>query len=275
MARREDVFQRYCRLLGVAPAAPTPGLLRRLVRSQLMRFPFENVSKLYGVRRLGLREMPNLERYLDEMERFGFGGTCYPNNIHFWSLLRELGFEAILCGADMRGGADVHAVIFVRIEQRDYLVDVGYGAPFYEPLPRDAARDHDIFFGGERYVIRPRDEQGRSRVDHYREGERIHGYVAKPTPRRPDHFSAIVRDSYADTAMFMNAIRMIRFLDRRSVSISNESLIERRRAAIDMVKLSNMEAVVDAIVQHFGMPREIVEQATAGFDLDRLVDVHG
>jgi arylamine N-acetyltransferase len=118
------VFERYCRLLGVAPAAPTPGLLRRLVRSQLMRFPFENVSKLYGVRRLGLREMPNLERYLDEMERFGFGGTCYPNNIHFWSLLRELGFEAILCGADMHGGADVHVVIFVRIEQRDYLVDV-------------------------------------------------------------------------------------------------------------------------------------------------------
>jgi arylamine N-acetyltransferase len=275
MARREDVFERYCRLLGVAPAAPTPGLLRRLVRSQLMRFPFENVSKLYGVRRLGLREMPNLERYLDEMERFGFGGTCYPNNIHFWSLLRELGFEAILCGADMRGGADVHVVIFVRIEQRDYLVDVGYGAPFYEPLPRDAARDHEISFGGERYVIRPRDEQGRSRVDHYREGERIHGYVAKPTPRRPEHFSAIVRDSYADTAMFINAIRMIRFLDRRSVSISNDSLIERRRAKLDIVKLRHMEAVVDAIVQHFGMPREIVEQATAGFDLDRLVDVHG
>jgi len=275
MDRESQLCERYCRLLGVAPAAATLELLQRLVRAQLMRFPFENLSKLYGVRRLGLCEMPTLERYLDEMERFSFGGTCYPNNIHFWSLLRELGFDAALCGADMRGGPDVHVVIFVRLEQRDYLVDVGYGAPFYEPLPRDATQDHVISFGGERYVLRPRDRHGRSQVDHYRDGKLIHGYLAKPTSRQPDHFEEVVRASYADSAIFMNALRMIRFLHGRSVSISNDSLIERCAGEVSIVKLPHMNAVVDAVEQQFGMPRELVEQATAGIDLARLRDVHG
>jgi arylamine N-acetyltransferase len=275
MDREINLFERYCHQLGVAPEAPTHGLLQRLVRAQLMRFPFENISKLYGAKRLGLREMPTLERYLDEMERFRFGGTCYPNNLHFWSLLRELGFEATLCGADMRGGLDVHVVIFVRVEQRDYLVDVGYGAPFYEPLPCDATEDHVLSFGGERYVLRPRDEHGRSQVDHYRDGNLIHGYLAKPTPRQPDHFTEIVRASYDDAAMFMNALRMIRFLQGRSVSISNDSFIERSGDEFRIVKLPHMNAVVDSVERHFGMPREIVEQATAGFDLARLRDVHG
>jgi arylamine N-acetyltransferase len=106
MPRADSVYKRYCDLLGITPARPDAALLRRLVRAQLMRAPFEDISKLYGVRRLGLRGFPTLDRYLDEMERFGFGGTCYPNNIHFWSLLRYLGFDATLCGADMSDGRD-------------------------------------------------------------------------------------------------------------------------------------------------------------------------
>jgi arylamine N-acetyltransferase len=240
-----------------------------------MGAPFENVSKLYAVRRLGLRELPPLERYLDEMERFGFGGTCYPNNIHFWSLLRHLGFDATLCGADMRSVPDVHVVIFARTERREYLIDVGYGAPFFEPLPRDSSADHVVCFGRERYVLRPRDGRGRSGVDHYRDGELIHGYLAKPTPREPSHFTEIVRASYADTAMFMNALRLIRFLDGRSVSITNGSFIERTVDEVHRVRLPSMEAVVEAVEREFGMPRDIVRQATEGMELAGLRHVHG
>jgi len=275
MSRTDRLYKRYCRLLGVAPARPDAVLLRRLVRAQLMRAPFENISKLYGVRRLGLRELPALDRYLDEMERFGFGGTCYPNNIHFWSLLRHLGFDATLCGADMSSGPDVHVVIFARAERREYLIDVGYGAPFYEPLPRDSDVDHVVCFGRERYVLRPRDRRGRSGVDHCREGELIHGYLAKPTPREPGYFDEIVRASYADTAMFMNALRLIRFLDGRSVSITNESFIERTVDEIHIARLPSMNAVVEAVELEFGMPGEIVRQATEGMELSGLRHVHG
>jgi arylamine N-acetyltransferase len=243
MSRTDRLYKRYCRLLGVAPARPDAALLRRLVRAQLMRAPFENISKLYGIKRLGLRELPALDRYLDEMERFGFGGTCYPNNIHFWGLLRHLGFDATLCGADMSSGPDVHVVI--------------------------------VCFGHERYVLRPQDGNGRSGVDHYREGELIHGYLAKPTPRAPSYFDEIVGASYADTAMFMNALRLIRFLDGRSVSITNGSFIERTVDEIHIARLPSMNAVVEAVEREFGMPGEIVRQATEGMELAGLRRVDG
>ncbi len=62
MAPTDALYDRYCRLLGVVPARPDAVLLRRLVRAQLMGVPFENVSKLYAVRRLGLRELPSIMR---------------------------------------------------------------------------------------------------------------------------------------------------------------------------------------------------------------------
>jgi arylamine N-acetyltransferase len=166
-------------------------------------------------------------------------------------------------------------VIFARTERREYLVDVGYGAPLYEPLPRDSDVDHAVCFGGERYVLRPQDERGRSRVDHYRNEKLIHGYLAKPTPREPFYFNEIILDSHADTAMFMNALRLIRFLDGRSVSISNDSFIERTVDEIGIRKLPSMNAVVEVIEREFGMPGEIVRQATSGMDLAGLCDVHG
>jgi hypothetical protein len=124
-------------------------------------------------------------------------------------------------------------------------------------------------------VLRPRDERGRSGLDHYREGDLIHGYVAKPTARDPSYFDEIIRASYADTAMFMNALRLIRFLDGRSVSITNESFIERTVDEIRIARLPSMSAVVEAVEREFGMPGEIARQATEGMELEDLRHVHG
>ena len=128
---------RYLRVLGVEPARPSLDALGRLVRAQPCRVPFENVSKLYYRRQRGRRELPGLDLFLDGVERHRFGGTCYANNFHFYRLLRALGYGVTLCGADMRSGPDVHAAIRARMEGRELLVDVGYAAPFYDPIPLD------------------------------------------------------------------------------------------------------------------------------------------
>ena len=143
-----------------------------------------------------------LEGYLDGIERFNFGGTCYANNYYLHTLLQHLGFDVRLCGADMNN-PDVHLVSIVALESREHLVDVGYAAPFFEPLPRDLERDLVIDFGRCRYVLRPTDGLGRSRLDMYRDGELTHGYLAKPEPRSIDEFDGVIRGSYRSSANFM------------------------------------------------------------------------
>jgi N-hydroxyarylamine O-acetyltransferase len=263
----------YLQALGVASAAPTRRTLDDLVRAQATRVPFENISKLYRFKHQGLVGVPTIEEYLDGIERFHFGGTCYPNNFHFCRLLCTLGFDAALCGADMPSGEDVHAAITVSIDGRDLLVDVGYGAPFLAPLPRDAASDIVLRYGRDRYVLKPRDAEGRSRLDMYRDGELLHGYLLKPTPRSIDHFGNAIRDSFAENATFMNAVDLIRFSDVDSVVIYNLSIIRSTVGSFSVERLPDREALVRALEREFGIPAEIARDAIEG--LGALRDVHG
>ena len=262
----------YLRVLGVARAAPSRGALNELVRAQVTRVPFENISKLHRFKHQGLAGIPSIETYLDGIARFHFGGTCYPNNFHFCRLLRTLGYDAALCGADMPSGEDVHAAIAVAIDGRDLLVDVGYGAPFLEPLPRDLGHDVVLRFGRDRYVLRPRDEQGRSRLEMFRDGELLHGYLLKPTPRPIEHFSKVVQDSFHKDATFMNAVDLIRFSDVDSVVIYNLFIIRSAPDSFSIERLNDREELVQAIEREFGIPAEIARDAIAGLGAFR--DVH-
>ena len=263
----------YSRVLGVPRVAPGRDALDKLVRAQVTRVPFENISKLYRHKHQGLIGIPSMEVYLDGIERFHFGGTCYPNNYYFCRLLRTLGYDAALCGADMPSGEDVHAAITVAIDGRDLLVDVGYAAPFLEPLPLDVSHDVVVRFGRDRYVLKPRDDQGRSRLDMYRDGELIHGYLLKPTPRPIEHFSKPVRDSFRESATFMNAVDLVRFSDGESVVIYNLSIIRSTVDSFTIERLAGREELVQAIEREFGIPAEIARDAISG--LGPFRDVHG
>jgi len=118
----------YLRVLGVTRAEPSLEALHRLVRAHLMGIPFENISRLYRCRVLGLRDVPDLDLFLAG-EQHHLGGTCYANNFHFYRLLDALGYDAALCGADMPSGEDVHAAILVSIDGGEFLVDAGYATP--------------------------------------------------------------------------------------------------------------------------------------------------
>jgi arylamine N-acetyltransferase len=262
-----DTYARYQSILGVAPEAPSLDHLRRLVRAQIIRVPFENISKLYLKKTRSASYIPSLEEHLNGIERHRFGGTCYANNPYFAELLRHLGYDVTMCGADM-SKPDVHVVSVVRLEGREYLVDVGYGAPFYEPMARDLDHEQEIVFGRNRFLLHPQDDQRRSRVDHFLDGELIHGYVAKPEARTIDHFDRIIRDSYSDAATFMNVVVVERFFADRSLRFHNFDLTESTPHGATATRLADRSQLVEAIEHHCGFPAEIVRQAIADIALE-------
>jgi len=233
------------------------------VRAHLERVPFENISKLYYLKTRGLRAVPELPLYLDGIEQPALGGTCYSNNPYLCELLRWLGYDVSLCGADM-SAPDVHTALRVRLGERSYHVDVGYGAPFFEPVPRDATGDFAVALGNERWVFRPPDEHDRTVVEHHRDGAHVHGYTAKPQPRDPAFFREIIERSFAPDAHFMTCVRIVRFHGAGYTAIADLALVEATGDHCSITKLSGRGELLEVIEQRFGMPADIAGTALAG-----------
>lgn len=260
---------RYLGLLGVSATTPDTKTLRRLVRAHLTHVPFENISKLWYARTPGYRGLPGIERFLDGIEQYRFGGTCYANNYYLYLLLVALGFDARLCGADM-SRSDVHVVTMVRLPEGDFLVDGGYAAPFLDPLPLFSTGCVEVSLGSERYVLHPRDGRGRSRLDLYREGVLTHGYTAKPERREIAEFAGVIADSFSPAATFMNAVVVAKFEEDRSLVLHNRTLIESRGAVVRKRDLAGRSGVIDALETEFGIPPAVAGAALP--DMNRLED---
>lgn len=261
-----DALDRYRALLGVDAGSPSLGHLRRLVGAQLRRVPFENISKLWRQKRYGSGVFPSLADHLDGIEHHHFGGTCYANNWYFSKLLIHLGYDVRFCGAAM-ANPDVHTVLMVRIDGRELLVDVGYSAPFFEPVPRDLDRDFEIPWGGRRYVFRPPDERGNTRLDMYRSGTLTHGYLASPEPRDIDHFADIVADSYRSDVCFMNALVVERFFVGRSLRLHNLELTLATPESSVVIELVDGDPA-EVVERRFGIAASIVREAIDGVSLE-------
>jgi arylamine N-acetyltransferase len=257
-----NLFERFLAVLGITERKPSIGALTELVTAYMTRIPFENVSKLYYLKRHGLRRLPSAERYIEGIERHNFGGTCYSNNYHLYLLLRHLGYEVMLCGADM-ANPDVHLVNFVSLGGREFLVDAGYAAPFLEPLPRDLREDYVISLGRDRYVLKPKNKNGGSRIELYRDGQQKHGYIAKPIPRQIEHFARVIEESYRDSATFMNALLLVQLFPNRSIVIHNLSVIESEGMDYHIHQLRDRDDLPTAVEEYFSIPREIVSEAVA------------
>ena len=264
---RTETFDRYLAILGLEREPPSFEFLRRLVRAQIMRVPFENISKLYLKKIRNAYTIPSLEEHIEGIEQFNFGGTCYANNPYFAELLIHLGFNLTMCGANM-SKPDVHIVSLVRLGEREHLVDVGYGAPFFEPIPRDLDQVHEISFGRNRYQLHPQDEDGCSRMDHLKDDQLIHGYVVNPRPREIGYFAEVIRDSYSHAATFMNTVVIELFKPDRSIRIHNLTLTESTRTGATTKHLHDKEELAGALVTLCGFPSDIVREAIADVALE-------
>lgn len=125
------------------PLDPAPETLRALQVAHLVAVPFENLS-IHAGEPIVLAEDALFEKIVENKR----GGFCYECNGAFAGLLRALGFEVAMLGAGVahaQGGYGPnfdHMALMVKLDDR-WLVDVGFGESFVEPLLLDT-RDEQV-----------------------------------------------------------------------------------------------------------------------------------
>jgi N-hydroxyarylamine O-acetyltransferase len=122
------------------PLEPTAETLRALQVAHLFAVPFENLS-IHAGEPIVLDDNALFTKIVEHRR----GGFCYEANGLFAALLRALGFDVVMLSAGVATphgfGPDFdHMVLMVTLEER-WLVDVGFGDSFLEPLLLDARFD--------------------------------------------------------------------------------------------------------------------------------------
>ena len=123
------------------PLDPTPKTLRALQLAHLYAVPFENLS-IHSGEPIVLDEDALFTKIVARKR----GGFCYECNGLLAGLLRALGFEVAMLGAGVanrEGGFGPifdHMALMVTLDDR-WLVDVGFGESFMEPLLLDSREE--------------------------------------------------------------------------------------------------------------------------------------
>lgn len=266
---KQTLFDKYLDLLRVKKSKPDLDLLRKIVKAHLIRIPFENISKLL-YKKQGMNNIPDLSTYLEGIEKYNFGGTCYSNNYYLYLIIKHLGYNVKLCGADMKN-PDVHLISIVTIDNQEFIVDGGYAAPFLIPLPRDLTEDYVIMLGSEKFVIKPQDEIGQTKVEQYSNGKLQHWYTAKSTERRIEDFQKVIEDSYSNDAVFMNAIRITKYTETGSLVLKNLCLTKTINDTISTDKFLIKE-IPTVVEENFRIPSGVVNEAISS--LKELKDIY-
>lgn len=112
---------------------PTIEVLKQLQYAHLMSVPFENLDIQNHIK----IDLNNLFNKIVTKKR---GGFCYELNGLFYQLLKEIGFTVKMVSARVYSGNNVysrefdHMALIVKINNDDYLVDVGFGEFALHPI---------------------------------------------------------------------------------------------------------------------------------------------
>ena len=161
--------QAYLQRINYAgPLTHSAETLRQLQVAHLLHVPFENLS-IHSSEPILLEDEALFAKIVSRRR----GGFCYELNGLFAALLRALGFDVSMLSGQVANAEGIygrdfdHMTLMVTLAER-WLVDVGFGDSFLEPLPLEEPseqvqgdRAYRVVREGTHFVLmqRPRKEE--------------------------------------------------------------------------------------------------------------------
>ena len=255
---QDELYRRY---LGILGWVGDPGL-HELVSSHLIKVPYENVSLLLrSAEPAGATTLPGIDEFLDGVAERDLGGDDFTIAIHFAGLLQFLDYEVEVLGADIGNAPRSHAVCRVRFEDTHYLVDIGYGAPFYQPISLSQL-PNVVLHGDYQYALdRHASGPGSVEVTTLRGGNKVQSYVAKPPALNPDGFAAAVQRAGDPGNRALRTLRISRFFASRVLEIYDNKLVTTHHNITTVTPIRDVEELEVIVHEQLQLTRCPVRQA--------------
>ncbi|MEX1172448.1 MAG: arylamine N-acetyltransferase, partial [Chloroflexota bacterium] len=244
-------FTPYLARLGLAlPLEPDLDTLRRLHARHMRLIPFENSSVLYG-------DVITLDESLlvQKLGRDGRGGFCYELNGAFAALLREVGYSVHYLAARTYTDASVgepleHLALRVDLDE-PWLVDVGFGYSFAEPLRLVLGEEQHDLMGAFRLV---EVDDGWDLEWRHRDGRWVPHYRVDPAPHDLGSFTAMC-DSLRTSpdSPFTTGWLCSRLLETGGATLFGRQLIVTEDGRRDERELTDDAAISAELERWFGV----------------------
>jgi N-hydroxyarylamine O-acetyltransferase len=240
-----DVDAHLDRIGYTGSRAPSAHVLAALQRAHLLSVPFENLD-IHAGRPIVLEEPALFEKIVERRR----GGLCYELNATFAALLGALGFDVTLLSGRVHargafGPEFDHLALLVRLDE-PWLVDVGFGESFVEPLSLVATEtDADGY--------RARDASDHWLVERRAaEGAWEPHYAFSLVPRRLADFDTMCRYHQTSPESPFTRKRVVSRLtvDGR-VTLTGRTLLVTSRGTKVETALADDSAVAAALREHF------------------------
>ena len=241
---------------------PTIEWLSELHRSHLLSVPFENLSvTLNQPILLGDKHAYN------KIVVNNRGGFCYELNYAFYQLLVSMHFNVSLLSAQVYN-ADTqqfglpydHLVLLVNVQGQQYLVDVGFGDCFVEPISMNGEMqqqsngEYRITYEGKQYFL----HQRKSRQN----WQLLYQFELSPC-KIGEFYDMCHYHQHNVASTFTQKSLCTRLTDYGRVTLANGKLIRTEYGQKSEVSLTTEEQLKQVLAQEFAICFNAKQQLTA------------
>ncbi|MCA1030805.1 arylamine N-acetyltransferase [Bacillus timonensis] len=256
----------YLSVLNVEMKQPSFKYLTEICTQHLQTFAFENISKLVYYRdqiKNGFL-IPTPSKFIENYQRYHFGGTCFTVNSNLLLLLRELGFDCYFVMLSKE-----HIGIIVKIsEWKNELVyvDCGSAAPLFKPVRLQTETENQACFGQECIHLHSIDEKDVYEYQRYTNGQLASNQWKFNVTQQYTYedFQSIIEKANKPKTHFMNILRcqLWQLDQRRNLSLLNNKLmIKYQDGRVEEHIIGSVEEMKRVLSEEFNLTKLPIDEA--------------
>ena len=248
--------------LKVKRSPPTLEYLRELMTAYCSNVPWESVSKI--VKQKTCNNITNCLRLENEFWadaiQYGTGGTCYESNWAFFCCLQNLGFEGYLTINKIVDKSSVHSAIVIVINDKKYIVDIGY--PTYAPIP---VIEKTVTVS-DNYLIKYRCTPASSKeyiIENFPH-PRPYLYHLTDIPVDPGDYLKMASNDYGESGLFSDRIVIRKVIDQVPTRFDSDDIPYNIHTLLNGTKSKTFirdEDLIRRLSEDFRMDQKMIGQA--------------